>query len=434
MNDQTKTVTAPMTPDYAAFVGLDWGDEKHALSLGAAGSNVVERATLEQTPEALADWANALRTRFPNRKIAVAVEQARGALLAGLAQYEHIAPYPVNPKSLARFREALYPSRSKDDPVDADLLLELLVKHRDHLRAWQPDTVETRQLALLNEQRRHFVDHRTCLTNQLLSHLKAVFPQALVLLGEDLASRMATDFLKKWPTLQAVQKVKPAVLRKFYYGHNSRSEELITQRLALVKSAVALTADPALLATHSLAIQTLAGQLEALRPFLDQHDQQIAQLFAAHPDAPIFDSLPGAGAALAPRLLAALGTDRSRFPDSLALSCYSGIAPVTEKSGKTQYWVHVRWSCPKFLRQTWHEFANSSRKFSAWARLYYDDLKKRMKHHEAIRKLAYKWQRIVWRMWQNRQPYDEIRYLASLQKRGNKLYAAVPVQPVKSGE
>ena len=188
-----------------------------------ARRTAIERSTLEQTPEALADWANTLRTRFPNRKIAVALEQARGALLAGLSQYEHIVPFPVNPKSLARFREALYPSRSKDDLVDADLLLELLAKHRDHLRAWQPDTVETRQLALLNEQRRQFVDHRTGLTNQLLAHLKAIFPQAMKLLGQDLSSPMATDFLKKWPTLQDVQKVKPAVLRKFYYGHNSRS-------------------------------------------------------------------------------------------------------------------------------------------------------------------------------------------------------------------
>jgi len=435
MNDQNNTTAAPPAPsDYAAFVGLDWGDEKHALSLCAAGSTVVERTLLEQTPEALAQWANTLRALFPNGKIAVALEQARGALLAGLGQYEHIVPFPVNPKSLARFREALHPSRSKDDLVDADLLLELLIKHRDHLRPWQPDTVQTRQLALLTEQRRHFVDHRTGLTNQLLSHLKAIFPQALKLLGEDLASRLATDFLKKWPTLQAVQKVKPAALRQFYYGHNSRSEELITARLDLVKNAVALTSDPALLGAHSLAIQTLAAQLEALRPCLDQYDQQIAELFAAHPDAPIFDSLPGAGAALAPRLLTSLGTDRSRFSAPVALSCYSGIAPVTEKSGKTQNWVHVRWSCPKFLRQSWHEFANSSIKFSAWAGLCYQEFRKKMDHHEAIRKLAYKWQRIVWRMWQQRQPYDEVRYLATLQKRGHKLFATPAPQTVKSGE
>ena len=78
------------------------------LSLCAAGATVIERTTLPQTPEALAQWANVLRTRFPNGKIALCLEQARGALLAGLMQYEHIVPYPVNPKTLARFREALY--------------------------------------------------------------------------------------------------------------------------------------------------------------------------------------------------------------------------------------------------------------------------------------------------------------------------------------
>lgn len=412
-------------PTYAAFAALDWADQEHAVSLAVAGSPTIERQVLQQTPEALAQWANGLRERFPNGKVAVALEQARGALLFGLMQYEHLVLYPVNPKSLARFREALYPSRPKDDPVDADLLLDLLVKHRDHLRAWQPDTVQTRQLALLNEQRRHFVDHRTRLTNQLLAHLKAVFPQAPVLVSHDLASKLATDFLAKWPTLQAVQQVKPAVLRKFYYGHNCRAAALMTERLDLIKAGVPLTRDPALLAVHSLAIQTLAAQLAALRPFIEQYERQIAEVFAAHPDAAIFKSLPGAGPALAPRLLAALGTDRSRFPDALAVSCLSGIAPVTEKSGKTQHWVHLRWSCPKFLRQTWHEFAGCSIRSSAWARACYTQLREKMDHHEALRKIAYKWQRIVWRLWQNHEEYDEARYLQSLQQKGLKAYLNV---------
>src|SRR6185503_7469953 len=107
--------------------------------------------------------------------------------------------------------------------IDADLLLDLVVKHRERLRRWQPDTEQTRHLDLLNEQRRHFVNHRTGLTNQLLSHLKAVFPQPLELVGENLASPLCTHFLAKWPTLEAVQKAQPATVRRFYYGHNCRS-------------------------------------------------------------------------------------------------------------------------------------------------------------------------------------------------------------------
>jgi len=96
MNNEQTTATASALPaSYAAFVGLDWGDEEHALSLCPAKGSAFERATLKQTPEALADWANALRTRFPNGQIAVALEQARGALLAGLSQYEHIVPFPI---------------------------------------------------------------------------------------------------------------------------------------------------------------------------------------------------------------------------------------------------------------------------------------------------------------------------------------------------
>jgi transposase len=428
-NTAAPAASAPQSPDYAAFVGLDWGDEEHALSLCAVGTVQIERNKLEQTPEALAEWANGLRTRFGQGKIAVALEQARGALLAALCQYEHLVLFPVNPKASARFREALYPSRSKNDVADADLLLELLCKHRQHLRSWQPDTVATRQLALLTEQRRQFVDQRTALTNQLLAHIKCIFPQALEFTGEKLGARMATDFLTRWPTLQALQKVTPAKLRQFFYGHNSRSQELMTQRLELLKKAVPLTSDPALLGAHGLAIQTLAAQLAALRPFIERYDQDIAKLFADHPDAPIFESLPGAGANLGPRLLACLGTDRARFPQAVALSSYTGIAPVTEQSGKGQNWVHVRWSCPKFLRQSWHEFANASTKFSTWAGALYHEFRKRMSHHEAVRKLAYKWQRIVWRMWQQRQPYDEARYLAALEKKAAKLAPVQNAQP-----
>jgi transposase len=137
---------------------------------------------------------------------------------------------------------------------------------------------------------------------------------------------------------------------------------------------------------------------------------------------------------LAARLLPALGSDRSRFADAEAVSCYSGIAPVTEQSGKLQRWVHVRWSCPKFLRQSWHEFAGSSIRFSVWAAAYYKHLRQKMGHQAAVRSLAFKWQRIVWRMWQDRTPYDEARYLRSLQKRGLQIYQNLSPELPNTGE
>lgn len=417
MNDQ------PDLKSFAALIGLDWADQKHDVALRAQGAEHVETSILHHDPQAIADWVSALRQRFGPGPIALCLEQARGALIYALMGYEHLVLYPINPKTLAKLRAALHPSGKKDDPVDADLLLALLEKFGPQLTPWKPDDATTRQLMLLVEARRGFVDQRTGLINQLQSVLKSYFPQALALLGEDLSSPLATDFLKKWPTLDAVQKAKPNVVRAFYYGHNSRRPERIQERLQLIAQAVALTGDHAVLAAQSLAAQSLAQALAALRPIITRYDQEIAQLFAGHPDAAIFASLDGAGEALAPRLLAAFGTDRGRFAHAEAMPCYSGTAPVTEKSGK-QKWVHRRWARPVFVHQSFVEFAGHSVRQSRWAKRCYEHLiGKGHGHWAALRVLAIKWQRILWRCWQNRTPYDEATYLKSLQKRGLKIYA-----------
>jgi len=373
-----------------------------------------------------------LRQRLGSGPIAICLEQSRGALLNALSSHAGLVLYPINPQTLAKFRTALHPSGKKDDPVDAALLLQLLEKHGDQLSPWQPEDSATRQLALLVEARRGFVDRRTALINQLQSVLKSYYPQAFELMGEELGSSMATDFLKRWSTLAAVQKAKPSALRAFYYGHNSRSAELLTERLRLIKNGLALTNDTAVLAAQSLAAESLAVELAALRPVIARYDQQIERLFAAHPDAPIFASLDGAGAVMAPRLLAAFGTDRDRFADAQAMPRYSGTAPVTEKSGK-QKWVHRRWSRPIFVHQSFLEFAGHSVRFSAWAKRCYEGLIQKGKGHwAALRVLAVKWQRILWRCWQDRRPYDEAIYLQSLHQRGLARYADLVVAGAKT--
>ena len=128
-------------------------------------------------------------------------------------------------------------------------------------------------------------------------------------------------------------------------------------------------------------------------------------------------SFPGVGPAWAPRLIAALGTQRDRFATAHQLQSYSGIAPVKEASGK-RCWTHMRWACPKFVRPTFHEWAQHSLARSAWARAYYDQLRARGKqHHAIIRSLAFKWIRILFRCWQNRTPYLEALYSAALARR-----------------
>ncbi len=437
MNSTLNTVpTDTLTPtppspeaDFVAFVAIDWADRKHAVALLPAGRNTKETLTLEQTPEAIAEWVAQLHRRFPQGPIAVILEQSRGALLYALLPYERLHLYPINPKTSAKFREAFYSSGAKDDPGDTDLLLDILRHHRDRLPAWQPEEPLTRQLQLLVEARRKFVADQVRLGNRLRSTLKTYFPQALELVGEDLASLMACAFLQKWPTLAAAQQVKPHLLRKFYYGHHCRSEEAIQHRLQLLAQAQPLTTDAAVIAAQSLLAQSVARELGRLPPIVAEYDRRIAALLAQHPDGAIWPSFPGAGAALAPRLAAAWGTQRSRFPDPQAMPCYSGIAPVKQASGQS-LWIHVRWACPKFLRQTFHELAQASLGYCAWALAYYQlQIERGKGRHAALRALAFKWQRIMWRCWQERLPYNDARYVQSLQRHASPLYARMRHTP-----
>lgn len=192
----------------------------------------------------------------------------------------------------------------------------------------------------------------------------------------------------KWPDLESLRRAKPQTLRAFFYARNFRRPDRLAQRLAALKAAVALCRDQAIVGAGKLKAQRLARQTLALLPALKQYDTQIATLFAAHPDAVIFESFPGAGPALAPRLLALLGSRRERWSSSTEVATYSGIAPGIERSGK-RCLVHWRWACPKFVRQSLHELAERSLPFCAWARTCYQTQRERGKTHQsAVRAVA----------------------------------------------
>lgn len=89
---------------------------------------------------------------------------------------------------------------------------------------------------------------------------------------------------------------------------------------------------------------------------IEQYDLEIEQIAVQHDDYSLFNSLPGAGPSLTPGLMVAFGEQRERYTLAAELQKYSGIAPVTEHSGK-KHWIHWRWQCPTFLRQTFVEWA-----------------------------------------------------------------------------
>ena len=419
MNDINDANQTHLDREFAAFVAIDWADKKHAFTLQAAGQKKKESGTLEQKPEIIAAWVAKLRERFEGRPIAVAVEQSRGALIHALLAYDFLVLFPIHPTTVARFREAFKPSGAKSDPLDTEQILEILTKHLDLLKPVNPDTEETRLLGRLVEDRRKTVDLRTSHIQALQASLKEYFPQALEILSGNVSSRLAGDFLENWSTFASLQQAKPSTLKRFLYGHNVRNPKVIQKVLEIAQNSRALTTDRAIVESGARLSQMHSEVIQTLNPIIEEYDQKIKQVFGDHPEARLFSHIPGAGPAMAPRLLVVFGTDRSRHAAVENLESSSGIAPVTKQSGRMRV-VHARRAGPKFVRQTFHEFARLSTAKSQWARNYVDYYKgKGKKYHTIIRALAFKWIRILFACWKNRTPYDEAKHMEALKKRGS---------------
>ena len=189
----------PAPPPLVCWVGLDWADQKHCLVVRTEPGGPGQTHHLEQKPEKLDEFFLNLRAQHPQGRIAVAIEQSRGAVLYALMKYDFLAIYPVNPRTLADYRRAFKLSGAKDDPLDADLLCELVCLHAERLRPLVVEDEATRKLRLLTEARRNFVEQCTALTNALGSNLKSYYPLAMDLVGEDLSTPMALEWLRRWP-------------------------------------------------------------------------------------------------------------------------------------------------------------------------------------------------------------------------------------------
>src|SRR5215813_2050065 len=386
------TQTLPDT--FAAFVGIDWADAKHDICLQVTGTAKRECFQLEHTPEAIDAWVCTLRQRFGGHPVAIGLELNKGPMVSALCKYEFLVLFPGNPLTLARYREAFTPSRAQDDPTDAELQLELLLKHRDKLQPLQPQSPQMRALAQLVEARRRLVGDKVRITNRLTSALKNYFPHVLRWF-EDKDTGIFCDFLSRWPTLKAVQLAHRATLETFFRDHHGRSAEVITQRLQAIKAATPLTTDEGIMTPNVLLVQALVAQLRVTLQAIADFDYAIAQHAQQHPDFPLFQALPGAGPVFAPRLLVAFGEQRERYTSAAELQKYAGIAPVTERSGKPA-WVHWRLQCPTFLRQTFVEWAAESIHHSCWAQVYDQQQRaKGQRHQAAVRALAFQWLRIL---------------------------------------
>ena len=397
------------------FIGIDWADQKHDI-------HVIDRndkgfhQEIKHSAENIDAWVGEMLELAGGRPIAIMLEQSRGALVYALMFRKNVLLYPVNPKQLARYRES-YPGGGKSDPTDAMYLARMLRERITTLTAWQPDDESTRLLAQLSEQRRKILSGQVKLRQQLIALLKSYFPLVLELFGKEHQLPLLLSVVGRWPDPRKLRRADRRLIRRMLREHSRGSEEQQEAILARIRSAQLLCNDDALITPSAMTAKLLVSQIQLSQKTIRNFEAKIAELMKQHPDAHLFTSLRGAGSALAPRLLCAFGSQRDRWKDADSLAAFSGIAPVTKKSGKLCQ-VHRRFACPKYLRQTFHEFADSARRYCPWSKARYRMLRDRgMKHNAALRKIARSWIRILFRVWQTRTPFDCDQYIDKLKQR-----------------
>ena len=405
---------------FAALIGIDWADQKHDICELLPDSDQPCYQVISATPKATHAWANELKRRHPNQLIAVACELKKGPLIYVLEQHEHIVIFPINPSTVAKFRKASTHSGAKDDPSDALLQAQILQRHMDKLKPIEPEDSDIRALSRLVEGRRKLVQDRVDLSNKITTMLKSYYPQVLDWFKEK-DTHIFCDFITRWPSLEQAKRARKSTLLQFFNEHNSRYTDVNQRRIEAIRTACPLTQDPGIIEPNKILVEILVQQLKLLIEAIERLDKEIKQRYRSQKDRFIFDSFPGAGPQLAPRILVAFGINRERYQHASELQKYAGVAPVIERSGQKS-WTHWRYSCPKFLRQTFVEWAGQSIRYSFWAKAYYQQqMEKGKPHNTAVRALAFKWIRIAFQCWKSRTAYDESKYLEALKLRGSPL-------------
>jgi transposase len=383
------------------FAGFDWAKEHHDVIIVDTTGRIVADFRFDHTASGWEAFRQQIAA-FPD--VAFAVETKYGAAIERLLELG-CCLFPVHPQSAKAYRQRKAPSGNKTDRVDAWSLADALRLDGAH---WKPLSAQDpliKELRLLCRDEVSLIRDRTALITQLRQALYEYYPAALEAF-DDWTMPAAWAFVLAFPTPAALAKGGRRKWEKFLHVHKLGRPETYQRRLEIFGRAHQFAGSPPVVNAKSRLASVRAKQLQLLQKQLDEYRTDIQCLFAQHPDAGVFGSLPGAGEKIAPRLLAEIGDDRALFPDAQALQCLAGTAPVSFQSGQIHR-VHLRRQCNKLLRHTLHLWANLSRECCPWAATYYAALRAKGKTHAcALRALGQRWLKILWKMWQTHTPYD----------------------------
>jgi transposase len=392
----------------SAISGIDWAAEWHDVRIADTdtGELLVERRFAHQETGIGA----LIELLIAQRVTRVAIERPEG-LLVGRLLAAGIRVLAIHPNQVAAARDRFRAAAGKSDRFDAFVLCELCRTDHHRFAALAPSGDETIALQALVRTREDLVAVRVHLANQLRAQLDCFWPGAGRIFAQ-VDSPIALAFLARYPSPEAARGLGPKRLQAFLARHAYCGRRPATQLLDRLRSApIAATGE----LEHEARHTAVAGLVAALTPIVAQISlltSQIAGAVRAHPDGPIFLSLfrdPNS-VITAAGLLAEIGDNRARYPTPDSLAADAGQAPVANQSGKRRH-ATFRWACDKRLRNHFGVLADSTRHWHPWAHDVYQRATTRgCQHPHATRILGRAWTRVLWRCWQDHQPYDPTRH------------------------
>jgi transposase len=393
--------------------GVDWSWQHHAVCVvDGRGSRVEELIVTHSRPGL--NKITTMLTRHGVRR--VGIERADGPVVEHLVRHG-FEVVVISARQVKSLRARYGTAGNKDDRFDAFVLADAL---RTDAGRWHPivaDSAQTLALRMLVRARQDLVGHRIAVHNQLLAVLQHNFPGAIGLFSQ-LDIPISLTFLRRFPTEAKAGWLSPTRMAHWLQANRYSGRHTPAKLVAhLREAAEGRPSGPAAAASEQIVL-TLVGLLTQLRERISELEASIREALLAHPDGPIFTSLPRAGTIRAATLLAEIGDCRARFPDDTSLAAAAGVAPSTRQSGK-YLTVSYRRGCNKQLRAALIDWAQDTPRANTWAAHTYRHARDRgCRHPHAARILARAWTRVLWRCWHDHTPYDPTRHgqLTQLQR------------------
>jgi transposase len=393
------------------YLGVDWGDQEHAVwGVEETGGKVAARRVFH-TAEGFSEWGRELdEWRAQGIEVWAAIERPEGRVVDFLLDHG-VVVYPINPKALDRARDRFRQSGAKSDPFDARVAADFLRTDHCHLTALQPSSEAAQELKYLTEDGQRLIRQQTRLVNQLTATLKAYYPRALEV--AELTTGLAREFLQAYPAPEALARMTERQWQRWAQAH--RLSAARTAALWTLLQPPQLPVPAHVVRAKARLMLTLVAMLGPVVEAVAAYRQAAEDFFARMPAARWARTLPvGEHGITVPTLWARLGDAPARWTSFRHLQAQAGSVPVTKRSGK-QLVVTFRFACDKHLRYVIDQVAFRSLQSSEWARAYYDAQRARgHRHRQALRALGAKWLKIIFVMWRDQVPYNEEHHLATI--------------------